>query len=146
MKKKIKKDGLTVIFRKRTKNSKSGTVKTVSTGFFMNYLKPNKIAELYTNQEVIHNNLEVKEYDISENTIIPINRESNNLKVLYGSVSKNDLIKELEKIGVVGCNRNNLFFEPIKTLGRYPVEMIINDYNYKFQIEVIDKTKEERNE
>jgi large subunit ribosomal protein L9 len=142
-----------VILLKTVKNlGQIGDIKEVNNGHAMNYLIPQKFAEIATKhslmvlesqkRKIIKNKQKEK---ISKNSIVKkINRKSFDIKVktdekgtLYAGLDKKKIILELEKLGFNLDPKELLLQESIKKTGNYTVHLCINDQKAKIKLKIV---------
>ncbi len=118
------------------KVAKIGDVKTVSAGYARNYLFPGGFAELGTDAalrkaEALRAREEVK----AKAELSKVNEEAQALRerevrigvkekdgVMFGSITAKDIVKALEKDGVVVSEKCILLQKPLKKLGTHELE------------------------
>jgi large subunit ribosomal protein L9 len=127
-----------VILFKDVKNiGKRGDIKNVANGFARNFLFPQKIAELATDTAVQKNQLELKKnIQSQEEALKKIQELAESLAgseiviqakdkkgKLFGAVSKEKILKELEKRGVFVEEKALMLNEAIKEVGDYEIKV-----------------------
>lgn len=118
------------------KVAKIGDVKTVSAGYARNYLFPGEFAELGTDAALRKAEaLRAREAAKVRAELSKVNEEAQALRerevrigvrekdgVLFGSVTAKDIVKALEKDGVVVSEKHIVLPKPLKTLGTHELE------------------------
>jgi len=133
---------LVILVKSVRKLGKVGEVVDVKTGFGRNYLIPQKIAVRATEenmklieskrQEYEEKDLQMRKEAESFNgsingTEITFVKQASSDGKLFGSVTNKDISKELnDKFGYKVEHGNILLSSPIKSLGVYPVEILLH--------------------
>ena len=129
-----------VILKEDVQNlGQQGDVVEVKPGYARNYLMPQKLAILFTNQQkksieeaqrVEERKLE-REKDQLESVLKQVEELSLSLKMqseedskLFGSVTKLDIVKLLEENGITIDKKYVDLSSPIKTLGEHKVNIV----------------------
>ena len=129
-----------VILKEDVQNlGQQGDVVEVKSGYARNYLMPQKLAILFTKQQkksieeaqrVEERKLE-REKDQLESVLKQVEELSLSLKMqseedskLFGSVTKLDIVKLLEKNGITIDKKYVDLSSPIKTLGEHKVNIV----------------------
>ena len=129
-----------VILKEDVQNlGQQGDVVEVKSGYARNYLMPQKLAILFTNQQkksieeaqrVEERKLE-REKDQLESVLRQVEDLSLSLKMqseedskLFGSVTKLDIVKLLEENGITLDKKYVDLSSPIKTLGEHKVNIV----------------------
>jgi len=133
--------------------AKTQEIKDVAFGYAVNYLIPKGLAIVATPKEI--EKLEQKQKDISQhqqlrekedqvlakklkNKKVIIEAKSSKEKKLFGSVGKNDILKALE----VDRSRVEVVLpKPIRTLGKFEVELKIGNSRINISVEVKKKNE-----
>jgi large subunit ribosomal protein L9 len=132
-----------VILKEDVQNlGQQGDVVEVKSGYARNYLMPQKLAILFTKQQkksieeaqrVEERKLE-REKDQLESVLKQVENLSLSLKMqseedskLFGSVTKLDIVKLLEKNGITVDKKYVDLSSPIKTLGEHKVNIVFTE-------------------
>lgn len=113
--------------------AKAGDVRIVSAGYARNFLFPKELAEPGTEQALRAAEMRrVKEAKRENDLLAKVKEESQALRerevriavkekdgVMFGSVTAKDIVKALEKDGVVVSERHIVLPKPLKTLGEH---------------------------
>ena len=119
-----------IILTSTTKSlGQKGGFKEVTNGFFRNFLLKNKMAVVYSdkiNEGFLkkHSSEKHINYDVLQGQCLYFERKSSGVGMLYGSVSKLDIINEIKKIYNIEIKKNQITQNnPMKKTGLYDIEV-----------------------
>jgi large subunit ribosomal protein L9 len=119
-----------IILTSTTKSlGQRGNSKEVANGFFRNFLSRNRMAVVYSDkitQEYLKKNTFEKktDYAVLEGKCLYFERKSSGVGMLYGSVSKKDIIDEIKRVYNVNVEKNQIVQNnPMKKIGLYDIEI-----------------------
>ena len=119
-----------IILTSTTKSlGQKGNFKEVNNGFFRNFLLKNKMAVVYSdkvNEGFLkkHSSEKHINYDVLQGQCLYFERKSSGVGMLYGSVSKLDIINEIKKTYNMEVKKNQITQNnPMKKTGLYDIEV-----------------------
>lgn len=146
----MKKSVEVIIKEKQTLNP-TKRIKKVALGYALNYLIPNKIAEISSKGKIKHlnmiydiiskkenqiyyNYLKIK-YDIESINTIHIRRKCSQNMQIFGSIAENDIINKILSLTGTEIEKKQINLQPIKNIGIYKLHLTF-DENLNTEIEL----------
>ncbi|MDP2683971.1 MAG: 50S ribosomal protein L9 [bacterium] len=144
-----------IILSKEVKTlGRKGDIKNVSDGYARNYLFPNKLAVIATDELIATiaekkqkdekeiQDLNEKNMQISqqvESMVLEISAKANNAGTLFSAITPIEIIDKLNKKLYSSFKKEDLIIKsPIKKIGEQQVLLKINSQEYKLKLNIIN--------
>nr|YP_010199488.1 ribosomal protein L9 [Gracilariopsis tenuifrons]UAD89346.1 ribosomal protein L9 [Gracilariopsis tenuifrons] len=145
----------TVILKKNFVNlGQIGNIVKVNSGYALNYLVPNNIAEIATIGKLRHynmfldiknkklneidNKMKIIQQKLNQITKISLKKKSGSNSQIFGSVSDKDIIVSILYCTQEKLDKKNIYLPSIKKLGIYNVNIILSsDIKVQLKLQIL---------
>ncbi len=143
-----------ILLKKIDKLGKKYEIKEVKSGFFRNYLLPNKLAKIFDiessfwlerNKEIIEKERGVERQEVSkvcdylQNINLTIFVKAGGRGQLFEKITNISIAKELNNIGDYIFNKKQILIDPIKKIGEYKIKILIEDKSCFLNLKIEDE-------
>nr|UAD88937.1 ribosomal protein L9 [Gracilariopsis chorda] len=145
----------TVILKKNFVNlGQIGNIVKVNSGYALNYLVPNNIAEIATASKLRHykmfldiqkkkldeieNRMKIIQQKLKQITKISLKKKSGSNSQIFGSVSDKEIISNILYYTQEKLDKKNIYLPSIKKLGIYNIDIILSgDIKVQLKLQIL---------